>query len=342
MLHNGALFEGAVERSPEGVSVEGNGSLIRLRNTEVAFVGGSSVEAYEWKRAQVGQGGLTVEDHLALADWALQNRLLPQAARELLDARQLAPASRRLELLERRLDEAIRPKTPHSSPAQPNPAATDDDPQPAPTEAVAEKPNRPALPAGALEQFTRRIQPVLLNSCATSGCHGAKPAGGFELDLAPLRGYGDLRSTERNLHAALDLIDVQMPQQSKLLTTAVGPHAGTTPVTGARREEMLQRLAVWIESIAFYNAPPAVEQPAAAAGVAESSPPPMVDRPNTDKSIDEQAEPDWEAIVAAEESRPAEVQHGATLKRVEPRDEFDPAVFNARYRRPQDDLPISE
>lgn len=352
LLHNGAVFEGAVERTPDAVVVEGEGSYFRLRAAEVAIVAESTVAAYEWKRGQIGKGGLTAIDHLELADWALLNRLWPQAARELLDARQLAPSSQRLALLERRLDEALRLE---ALGAAPKPSER---PLPTPGEASPGPALGALLPEGALEQYTRRIQPVLLNGCATSGCHGADPAGGFAFDVAPLRGYGDVRSTQRNLQLTLKLINLSQPAESKLLKLARGPHAGVTPISGQRRDDILQRLTAWIDNIAAHNAPltsdPLASDGASGAAaplaaqptnrLAETTPPPG-EPPLEDlaESADgSAAEPDWEAIVAAAHARPAEVKHGVQLERVGPRDEFDPAVFNARYRRPQDDQPLSE
>ncbi|TWT95913.1 hypothetical protein Pla108_29900 [Botrimarina colliarenosi] len=332
LLHNGSLLEGAVERSPEGVAIQGEGSFLRLRGAEVAYVADSTVGAYEWKRGQAARDGLDATDHLELADWALQNRLLPQAARELLDARQLVPRSGRLDLLERRLDEALRPAAP------PAPET-----KPVLVEGMAEHPGiasnhsvnnpaRPILPEGALEQFTRRIQPVLLNSCATAGCHGVHPEPGFALDVAPLRGYGDARSTERNLHATLDLIDLNAVDKSPLLVAAAGPHAGVAPLAGPRRDEMLERLSFWVGAIVAYNRPP--EQEAAA-----DQAPPVAEKASVaaEPPVTAESEPDWEAIVAAEADKPTTIQRGVKLTPVRPRDEFDPAVFNTQHRRPQDD-----
>jgi hypothetical protein len=362
LLNNGGLFEGTVQRAPDAVTVEGDGTYIRLRTADVAHVAESLVAAYEWKRAQMGEGGLVAIDHLELADWAIENHLWEQAARELLDARQLAPTSGRLELLERRLDEAFRVANIGAPQKTPTPSERTEALNGTPAAAPDDDFQRPALPHGALEQFTRRIQPVLLNSCATSGCHGAEPAGGFAFDVASLRGYGDLRSTERNLDRTLELIDLPNPAASKLLTIAKGPHAGVTPIGGQRREEMLQRISEWAHKIALHNAPPVATEAPAAAGpmttvvttVAQQLPtaapaptaiptapvastPPAASVPTASEAS---AEPDWVAIVAAAEAKPAEIKHGVQLERVGPRDEFDPAVFNTRYRRPQDDQPM--
>lgn len=338
LLQNGSLFEGVVERSADGVLVQGEGSLVRLRPADVAYVGESAAHAYEWRRGQAERTGSDAPAHLALADWAIKNRLWPQAARELLEARALDPASRRLALLERRLDELTRPVAPTprgSAPVAPRSVAAD------------VRPDEPLGPRGAplreadLEVFTRRIQPMLLNSCATAGCHGVEGVGVFALDLAPLRGYGDARSTERNLAATLAALDPAAPDSSPLLRAAVGPHAGVTPLRGARRDEMLARLAAWVESVTSAQAETAPSEVAdhaaddAAVAVAPTTP-----------HEDPLAATSGDAAVPPEEEGAADmlfeggrVRRGVALRRVAPRDEFDPEVFNTRHRRPQDDLP---
>ncbi|MEO0532209.1 MAG: hypothetical protein AAF266_16810, partial [Planctomycetota bacterium] len=106
LLHNGSLLEGEVRRTGDELLVANNGSTIRLRRSEVAHVAESALAVYEWRRSDGSEG---LVERLTLAEWAMRNGLFPQAARELLDARQLAPRSRRLALLERRLDELMRP-----------------------------------------------------------------------------------------------------------------------------------------------------------------------------------------------------------------------------------------
>ena len=102
LLGTGALLEGQVERATDRIVLRGPGSEVILRPNEVLCVAGSPLEVYEWiRRERVTD----FEGRLYLANWSIKNKLWPQAARELLDARQANPRDPRLAILERRLDE---------------------------------------------------------------------------------------------------------------------------------------------------------------------------------------------------------------------------------------------
>lgn len=307
--------------------MRGEGSEVRLRASEVVRVDASKLALYVWRRARAGAGRGTLDEHLELADWALANGLEAQAARELLDARQLDSRSRRLIVLERRLAEALRRRAAAEAP----PAA----PAPEATTAIAEGPTAdpvellPRLPEGSREHFTRRIQPLVLNGCGAGGCHGgARDDDTFALDATPLRGYGSASSTEHNLRAVLSAIDLDSPDDSRLLTTARGPHHGATPFTGARRQELLDRLAEWVRAIAAEN-----REPLASEDTAESGSP----TPETAAAVNEQPPRVAQADPAGLDRR---APTAAAASVGAPRDEFDANFFNRRFRRPQDDLPL--
>lgn len=328
LLHNGSLLEGTIRRTADEIIVENNGNAIRLRPREVAHVADSALAVYEWRRTR-GSGDLA--DRLGLAEWAIRSRLFPQASRELLDARQLSPGNRRLALLERRLDELLRRPDPDSVPKA-NPASTTAQSEAADTIADSEPQEQPLpnLPHGALEQFTRRIQPLLVNSCATAGCHSGGETDPFPLDPSWRHGYGDARSTHQNLRTTLAALDFGSPEASPLLAAARGPHAGVTPLVGSRRDEMLQRLSAWAARVAMVNAE-------------EISPPPtvFVDANGAEPIL--ATEPatriDYGVVTASYDAPAMPLKRGLQSVQIGPRDEFDPDVFNRKHRRPQDDLP---
>lgn len=343
LLHNGSLLEGRVEWASESITLHQPGGVLRLRKGDVRHTADSALAVYELLRTETTTGGATVDTHLALADWALVNSLWPQAARELLDARQLDPRSRRLGLLENRLDELTRPK-----PA-PNPTA---EPlaEPKPQTQTGSVPNdspgdqTPRMPPGSLEHFTRRVQPIVLNGCAASGCHRGGEADPFPLEIGLLHGRGTARATRHNLETALAAIDLGAPSRSPLLQAARGPHAGMTPFSGPRRADLLAQLEAWVLGVGRLNAedlspPPAMLDVGPIAAVEVQPAPagqplePAVDEPIVDPAVQP-------ATYEALPSTPP--QRGVRLTRVQPRDEFDPALFNERYRRPEDDLPLSE
>lgn len=326
LLQNGSVLEGRVEQLPDEVILKQPGGMIRLRSAEVAHVGPSLVAVYDWLRqSRIGRRGSS-EKHLALADWAIDNQLWPQAARELLDARPYNPGSGRLALLERRFDELTRPTPP---PAErrfdPRVVATSHEAPVDSAEALSEEP-LPTIPDSSIEFFTRRVQPLLRNGCTTAGCHRGGEGDPFLLDESWLRGHADARSTTRNLRTALAEIDLGSPEQSRLLAIAAGPHHGVTPIRGPRREELLKKLSDWVHEIAAANA--------------TQLPPPSDE--SVDPAVMPAQEPSLDPAVTPAVYQPAPLVRGGQTRPLGPRDEFDPAIFNERFRRPEDDLPLSE
>ena len=121
-------------------------------------------------------------------------------------------------------------------------------------QAVATKP-LPHLPPGSLEHFTRKIQPLLRNGCAS--CHRGDEADPLGLDPQWVRGHASARSTQQNLRAVLEQIDLASPEASYLLSAARGPHHGATPFRGPRRNELIDRLEAWVLELAAANPPSA-------------------------------------------------------------------------------------
>ncbi|QDT68305.1 hypothetical protein MalM25_12260 [Planctomycetes bacterium MalM25] len=336
LLHNGSLLEGRIEWASESLTLHKPGGALRLRKGDVRHTADSALAVYELLRTETTAGGATADTHLVLADWAIVNSLWPQAARELLDARQLDPRSRRLELLENRLDELTRPKPASSPRAQPVAEST---PQPEGRSVSNDSfaGETPRMPQGSLEHFTRRVQPIVLNGCATSGCHRGGEGDPFPLDIGLLHGRGTARATRQNLETVLAAIDLGSPSRSPLLQAARGPHAGVTPLAGPRQADLLAQLEAWVQGVGRLNAeevpaPPAVLETGMIAAV-QPQPLPEVDEPIIDPAVQPAT---YEALPFTPPQR------GVRLTRVQPRDEFDPALFNERFRRPEDDLPLSE
>lgn len=335
LLHNGSLLEGRLDWGGDSLTLHQPGGAIRLRKSDVRHTADSALAIYEFLRADSIAGEPAAETHLALADWALVNSLWPQAARELLDARRLDPRSRRLDLLEHRLDELTRPRADSALKTQPlNGDAREPVERFASNNSIASA--APRMPAGSLEHFTRRVQPIVLNGCGVAGCHRGGAGDPFPLDVGRLHGRGSARATQQNLETVLGAIDLGSPGRSPLLAAARGPHAGQKPLSGPRRAELLARLEAWVRGVGALNAAeiPPPPQNLAERPIAMIEPQPTQPTP---PRIDPAVQP---ATFEALPSVPA--QRGVRLRRLEPRDEFDAAIFNDRFRRPEDDLPLSE
>lgn len=59
----------------------------------------------------------------------------------------------------------------------------------------------------ALGSFTRAIQPLLLNRCATGACHGGPQAAAPQLERGPLHGRADRTTTLANLQQVTKAVD---------------------------------------------------------------------------------------------------------------------------------------
>ena len=111
------------------------------------------------------------------------------------------------------------------------------------------------MPPGAMEMFTQVVQPLLMNYCMTSGCHGPQSETKLRLMRAPMNQPPGRRLTQRNLHAVLQQIDYANPSSSPLLTAICGPHG---PVKAAiftdRQAGQYKRILDWVNLVAQQQA----------------------------------------------------------------------------------------
>jgi len=189
-----------------------------------------------------------IDDRLNLADWCLRQGLTGYAARELSAAIVLDARHPRVSLLEGRLQRAIEGEARASAEANGELAADPPaDKSNAFVSAADLERQMRAMPLGTVEAFTTSIQPLLLRSCATAGCHGPGSTSSFTLMRPPMGSPMPRRLTQRNLSSTLALVDRQQPLESKLLSAAKDPH-GPNQVPGAVGLDAAkyQELAAWV------------------------------------------------------------------------------------------------
>jgi hypothetical protein len=321
VLQDGGVLAGQVARDGENYVVTRAGGQIRVAASRVLFECGSLEEAYDRRRQQNTRP--TAEAHLALADWCLRYDLIAAARRELTDAQALDAQHPRLALLERRLANAERePRETAPTSAQ----APDRRDEPAGSLVVA---SVAGVPAEVVERFTRKVQPVLVNNCSASGCHSSGGANAFQLDRALLHGLANRRSTMHNLAATLALVDRDQPQLSPLLAVPRRAHGGMDdPVFGPRQEPAFRHLVEWVTLVA---AAKSEAQPAASVAKLEGS------STSGEVAVTEATvvPVNYEALAADPMPDAQPLRFGAQLRRWQPRDPFDPEIFNRRHRPEQ-------
>jgi hypothetical protein len=355
LLNNGEVLEGTITSAGDRYDVDLKDGQIYVKRAEVARLCRDLQECYTHKRAGIEEG--RAQDHLDLAEWCLRHQLLNIAEKELTDARAAEPDHPKIRLLETRLKLA-KASPPGTSPN----AASEKTVSPEQLDALVRN-----LPVGSMESFTNTVQPMLLNHCSKSGCHGPRSTNALRLErIAPNRLAGR-HPTQRNLQAALALVDRDKPEESKLLQSPIRPH-GTlkAPVFTDREHSQYRQLVTWVylvagarestarpsleergapllQTIPRQGSPqeiePAESRPAGTTGVAETTA-----SDNTD-SFPDQAGPHGERPSTGLPLRIAQMHGQSALrapqkqeegsKQFVPKDPFDPEIFNRRFFGPQ-------
>jgi hypothetical protein len=161
----------------------------------------------------------------------------------------------------------------------------------------------------------------LMNNCTAAGCHGPQSTTNFKLTRVA-GPSANQRVTQRNLLAALQYIDRENPEHSRLLTQPRGPHGSAkSAIFTQRQAEQYCRMSDWVMGFA-------------ADGLTDS-PEPFADRP-TAKNAPE--EPSAEELspprLLSRESRNAKPLAAAKKSRGKPADALDKEVVPASYQEP--------
>ena len=323
LLRNGEVIRGRIASAGDDYDVGLPDGEIRIRAVDVEFVGRDIEQCYEQQRSAIESG--KPEEHLSLAEWCLRHRLLKQAAHEIGDAVALEPAHPKIALLERRLkllaEETQSEKAPRGKP----------------TERVqVEQLDRMVrgMPPGSMEVFTQTVQPLLVNHCSSAGCHGPQSGTSFRLMRVAAGRGGSRRTTQRNLHATLALVNREAPGTSALLTVPVRAHGpGKVPVFTDRQASQYRQIVLWVNNVANYSGPQApakLSEPAAPLlqTVAASKVPPIAARDFAESAAAAHAAVPGAAASVVRQPQRKEPQRGAAADEYVPRDDFDPELFN--------------
>jgi hypothetical protein len=351
LLGDGGVLTGVISKSDDRYLVVRGGAEISVPSASVVAVCDSLEAAY--RHQQCAMQGPEADAHMALAEWCLRNGLYRECAAELAAVRAVGPKHPRMELLERRLDVVGRSAPPLASGTQETKtSAVSSVESAAAVSAVGD------LPSGVVERFTRKVQPLLVNNCTLAGCHRPGGEQSFVLDRALLHGMGNRRSTMNNLSAVLALVDHERPQESPLLVIPRRDHGGMNrPIFGPRQSSQLQQLVDWV-GLVTKTATSTVEAPAPDGG--DPAPPavqPAKQPPGREpieqaayekagkihllrhskaaamRSVDDRVGHVLDSEEVLPPLAPARLQYGARTRSWEPKDPFDPEIFNRQSQR---------
>ncbi len=247
VMRTGAVVNGKIMRTGELYRIYSPFGQFHVPVELVKLHCASLEEAYD-KLRETAQSHKSANAQITLARWCMTNHLERHAREELHEALVLEPNRQDARRLLQELDEASQPKPKDATAARPAaplrdhlPTATDDE----------------AVTLGGLSreqalQFVRRIQPLLVNSCAAAGCHSRESQSGFRLQHVSPGAKSNRNASERNLAQILEHIDLKKPRSSTILTVPRRSHGrkGRPIFSGPRGDEQFAELEKWIDALA--------------------------------------------------------------------------------------------
>jgi len=173
-------------------------------------------------------------------------------------------------------------------------------------------------------QFVRKIEPILISTCASSGCHGSDSARPFRLDRLAVEGAGHPGLMRQNLANVLRQLDTADRQGNSLLGYATIEHGSADHPFKPLNARQVQLLRNWIQLIPPTNQPVEVDRKMVSTG--DRAKPALGKQPGlVDSQYGLPRLPDFHQART--------LRRGVRLTQFEPRDPFDAEIFNRRIAR---------
>jgi hypothetical protein len=266
LFRSGRALEGTVSETDTHYIVVRPVGKVEILKDDIEFVAGSFDEVYRFKLEHINDRDS--EAHVRLAQWCLGVNLVERAIEELERAVELAPDSSRAKgLLEnvRRAANAIE-KSAQTPAKQEHPT-----PETLPNARTYPSFQR-ELSTAQVTTFSVQIQPLLVRSCGTVGCHDVKHTGSLVLQGSSLP---TKRTSQINLRSVLAHIDAEEPDLSPLLIESLREHgtARRSPFGAGSNDPAYGKLAGWVRAVAGKPVPKSTPpSPSAATSVSPAVP----------------------------------------------------------------------
>ncbi len=254
VLIDGQIVSGHITPRPDGYDIQVPAGRMFINSDRIRFAASSLSDAYDRMRDSIPE--FTPTNHLELAGWCIGNKLYTQARREVLDALHLDPnrddAKRMLRALEQVGEQSKAANT--GTGLTEYPSQTEIQRPEIDTRSLA------GLSRPVAHSFVRDVQPLLMNKCATSGCHGTGAKSQFHV-VSTHRGSTPAIA-ERNLAAVLKQIDFSRPLTSPLLEIGQQAHGNMASSAFQGRSGAIQIsvLQNWVRQAAHDIAPDAIAE----------------------------------------------------------------------------------
>jgi hypothetical protein len=231
VLEGDRTLEGEVERVGDQYRVRRSVGETWLPASCVLRLCADTADALNYLRGRTNLDD--PDERLRLAQWCIDRGMQEQALVEVRAAMQMRPGhAASKHLLERLQQQPVPNATPANTALPPG--------------AEGEAPAAVDLTVETLAQFTTKIQPILMNTCA--GCHAMGRGGSFKLTRVSDAIGHNRKAVQQNLAAVIGQVNPQQPQHSRLLTKAVSLHGNMdkAPPLPNRQAPAYRALEEWV------------------------------------------------------------------------------------------------
>lgn len=322
VLKDGRVFSGTISEVAGGYRVDRSDGHVVIPFEQTRLTAESLLGAYETLRDGIRRP--TAEDHLVLAEWCLDNKLLPQARTEAAAALTLEPLRSDAKALLRKVDSLM--DSAGGLPSTESGVRGGTLIRTADGYVLRSETASSGLSRETQQDFIRRIQPLLVNSCGNAGCHGASSMQPPVLQSARVGSANHRQASQNNLEVILRYIDSASPSTSPVLTILDGTNAGHPRVfTGRAGTEQYLVLKAWVEQVAREGA--GQFQPSGKTSQTVAVPSPLPISPAGIRPM-KSAAPESASLEKTAPAREAQMLEELRISR-QP-DAFDPDEFNRR------------
>jgi hypothetical protein len=240
LLKNLAVLPGTIREEPGHIRIVQKDGELRVPRDRIACWSPTLRGLHQYLIDH--RSGSNVESHIEIARWCLLNHYPAGATAETIAALRLDPdhpEARRLEQdLRSYQTKQVSPEV--TAPPGEQVLATD------PTEVAGQAADE--LFVKELQEFTRSIQPILLNQCSQAACHGTDSGQAFQLNK-PHKSLSrpDAEMSRQNLKSVVRWLDRESPMASPLLVRSLEPHGSLSqPPLGPQQRVAVTELRTWV------------------------------------------------------------------------------------------------
>jgi|GEM_PF-5513324 len=229
LLKTGMLVEASVETAGDSIKLKTQYGTMQVPKENIEFACETRENVYRYKKSQVSPNSCT--QIINLAEWCLDNGFNREAFAEFQAALLIAPNDNLKNFIQQRIEQIQRSATQTEIAAKTINEAADGE-----TRDTTDFFDRWAngVPNHVFDTFSKKVQPILVQRCASADCHGTSSSQKFKIQI-PRQPGG--KTTRNNFRATVQFINPDNPGASQVLSALVTKHAGKRALFSVESEQ---------------------------------------------------------------------------------------------------------